>query len=165
MAGLPPLETTRSRDEDEAQRRAREREALQEGMRAGVRSIVVTGVPAVVLLPIMMYGMRSSLEAANHLFVSKDVVHWQDAFMPAVLFAMFGGAYGALAGWRLASGAGIVGRQAWLIGAAAVAGLMVIGAFMSFLIFDESLTMLWVCLVVMAVGGLGTMTYFTLYAG
>ncbi len=161
MAGLPPLETPRTRDDDEAVRKEREREALREGINVGVQSILKTGLPAVVLLPLVIFAMRESIESANQIFASGAGENFTDALMPAVLLGMFGAVHGAFAGWRLSSGAGLVGWYGWLLGAAAVVALAGVGAVASFVIFDEFPGLIWLCLAVMAACGLGGITYFT----
>ncbi len=161
MAGLPPLETSRNRDDDEAVRKEREREALREGINVGVLSIVKTGLPAVILLPLVIFAMRESIESANQIFASGAGENFTDALMPAVLLGMFGAVHGAFAGWRMSSGAGLVGWYGWLLGAAAVVAVAVVGAVATFVIFDAVPGLIWLCLAVMAACGLGGITYFT----
>lgn len=166
---MPPIGTPRKLDDDEAVIRAREREAIREGIDVGVRSVLKTGIPAAVLLPLLTYAMRSTIVAASKMPLGEGLgagfTGGLEPLMPALLFAMFGGIYGALAGWRLTSGAGLVGRYGLLVGAAAVVVLVLIGALASFVVFEEVPTMFWICMLAMAVCGLGGITYFTRIAG
>lgn len=161
---MTDLESTGEVDtEQDAIDLAREREAMREGVSAAIPSMLKSlAVGAVILLP-MVFFMRAALTAAEAALKDGTEVSYEP-YMPAILFAMFGGVFGLASGWRMTMTSGLTGRYAWLIGAAGAAALILLGAIAGVLFYSGAIpVMFWVSLAVVAVTALVGMTVFTLW--
>lgn len=161
---MTDLESTGEVDtEQEAVDLAWEREAIREGMSAAVPSMLKSlGVGMVILLP-MIFFMRAALTAAEAALKDGAEISYEP-YMPGTLFAIFGGVFGLVSGWRMTMTSGLTGRYAWLIGAAGVGALILLGAIAGILLYSGAIpVMFWVCLAVVAVTALVGMTVFTLW--
>lgn len=139
---------------------AREKAALREGTVVAVKSAAGCAVLSAAALLLGFYLSKSTFTAADHIL--KDAGDdWQQAFMPAALFGMFGLAFGALIGWRISTTSGLAGGPAWRVGAGAVVIVSLIGIIGATFIHTESLPKLvWISSGVMAAGALGSVTFF-----
>ena len=143
----------------------RDRVELLEGFLAGCRASLVCVAVGVILLPLMLLVMRPTLLAADKLFV-RGGEHWSDAYMPTVLFAIFGAGFGALLGWRLSASASLGGVVTWLITGAAAVVLTVVGACAATVIFPGGIpTMCWIGLGALGLSALGAMYLFSIWVG
>lgn len=138
----------------------RDRADLIEGLLAGCRSSLACVIVGVILLPVMLFVMRPTLEAADKLF-HRGSDFWQESLMPTVLFAFFGAGFGALLGWRMSASASLTGFTVWLITGAAVLILMVVGGCAAMMIFANGVPTM--CCISLAVMGLSTLVAMYLY--
>ena len=115
-------------------------EALREAMIVAMRTATVwLVIGALALLPGMFF-VAPAVTSAAELMGPDGFALDRELLMPGVLFGLFGLAYGTLLGWRMASGAGLVGWPAWAIGSAAILALALIGAvFACFLLSGNGL--------------------------
>jgi len=102
--------------------------ALREAMIVAMRTATVWLVlGAIALLP-GMFLLAPALSCVTEDLENVFMVSFgRERVMPTLLFALFGLAYGTLLGWRIASGAGLVGWPAWAVGSAAILALALIG--------------------------------------
>jgi hypothetical protein len=160
---VAPQAKSTSTDEEEATNLARHREAIREGISAAIPSMLISlAIGAVLLLP-MIYLMRDTLTAAEEGLKDGTEVSYEP-YMPGTLFAMFGGLFGLVSGWRMTTSTGLTGRPAWTIGASGIMVLLAFGAVAGLLSFAQAIPiMFWVCLAVLAVVALVGISYFTLW--
>lgn len=128
-------------DEDVDQDDVREKEIMAEGLRLCRRAALlwaVLGTPVVALLVMMM---RKPIEAANHLLQDGGEVSYEP-WMPVVIFAMVGGGYGCLFGWRMIHSTGMTGLLVWRWGIGVALLLTVVTALSGFMVHGQTLPML-----------------------
>ncbi|MBN2560760.1 MAG: hypothetical protein JXQ75_07515 [Phycisphaerae bacterium] len=155
---------SKAKEIDEATLIARQREAMREGLATAVPSMITSLVIGAVLLVAVVYLMRSPVSAAHEVLVAGGDVGYAP-YMPLTLFAMFGGAFGALAGWRMVSTSGLAGWTTWLVGLAAVLVLTLVGAGAAAVVFPQAIPMLfWAGLAIQALAALAGITFFTRWA-
>ena len=133
--------------------------ALREAIAVAMRTAMVWLVVGVLALLTGMFFMAPAItSAATMMEPGVLILVSREPLMPAVLFGLFGLAYGTLFGWRMASGAGLVGWPAWAIGSAAILALALTGAvFACFLLAGNGLIVGCVSLGAMAVLAIGAM--------
>lgn len=149
--------------EPDAHREEREREALREGIRAAARTGATCAAPAAIVLVIAMMAMKSLLVAADQ--VLRDGDNWISAFMPSMLFGIFGLVLGGLLGWRMAEGAGMSGSWAWRIGSGCVVIVALCGAAAAPFVFSPAIPfMWWLTLGVFALASQPGLSYFAFWA-
>lgn len=133
--------------------------ALHEAMVVAMQTAIVwLIIGAIALLP-GMFLLAPALSCVTEDLENVFMVSFgRERVMPTLLFALFGVAYGTLLGWRMASGAGLVGWPAWVIGSAAILALALIGGvFACFVLSSNGLVVGCVSLVVMAALAIGAM--------
>ncbi len=121
---------------------------LHEGVRVAIRISIIwllfTG-------PLLVCGLtvaRPILHASEQLMRSNE---FSRAGAPLALFAVFGIAAGMLLAWRMVESAGLVGREACVVGFAATAALCLVAAIAAPLIYQNGPpTVLWTGLVILA---------------
>lgn len=132
-----PVQLTRD-EQMPARRRPADPEAearlLQEAMRRGTGSAVVVLVIAVAPLVVGMRALRPALVAADKLLRSGGD-YWSEMWMPVVLFAFFGFAFGGGLAWRVCSAASLGGKSAWMVVGAAITVLTLVGVITAALVF------------------------------
>lgn len=150
--------------DDDAAGRDIYREAIREASGVAIRSACSWLPIAGTILVAGLYAQQQPFIAADKIFADGAGDHWDEAFMPAILFAMFGAAFGLFLGWRMTSICGMIGWPAWIIGAAATLALALIGVVGSLLLYTGVLPMmLWLSLAMMIVAGLAGVSYHTLW--
>jgi hypothetical protein len=143
----------------------REQEMFREAGAITARTALIWSVVGTAVLIVVIRAMRASLLSADELFRDGGSFHWDSALMPGVLFGLFGGAFGALLGWRMTESSGMTGVLAWRIGAAGIALFVIGGAVASFVVFSGPVPVtFWVSLFAMTLAGLATMSIFTTWA-
>lgn len=154
--------TKENQTEDNAGRDAY-RAAIREGAGVAIRS-------ACAWLPIGSAVLLAGLYAAANSFVSAEEIladggdYWQEAFMPVVLFAIFGGCFGSFLGWRMTTTSGMIGQPTMLIGAGAALILVLIGLIGAIFIFEEGIPILvWISLGATCLFALGGMSFFAIW--
>ena len=141
------------------------REAIREASGVAIRSACCWLPLAGAILVAGLYAEQKPFIAADKILTDKAGDFWQQAFMPIILFAIFGAAFGLFLGWRMTSTCGMVGWPAWIIGAAATLALAVIGVVGSLFVYPEGIPMMaWMSLALMIVAGLAGVSYYALWA-
>jgi len=132
--------------------------ALREAIAVAMRTATVwLVVGALALLPGMFF-LAPAVTCASEFMGPDGPALDRELLMPGVLFGLFGLAYGTLFGWRMASGAGLVGWPAWAIGSAAILALALTGAvFACFVLSGNGLIVGCVSLGAMAALAIGAM--------
>ncbi len=143
--------------------RERFRQAVREGTGVAIRT-------ACLWLPIAGAVLVAGLALAEDAFKAADEnladrgEFWQESFMPLVLFLMFGACAGLSLGWRIAGRSGLVGRPAMLVGAVAVAALLLVGVIGVAVIYESGIPdMAWLSLACMEAAALGGVAIFAMY--
>lgn len=150
--------------DDESENRAqRHREEWRAAIRAGSIHAAICAAPSALVLVLAISTMRTSLISAGDLL--RQGQNWFSAFMPALLFLLFGLGLGCLLGWRLADGVGLTGRAGLIVGAAAVAGIVAVGAVAVVIVFVPVVpSMAWTALGAVGAGALPGLCYFCIWA-
>lgn len=121
-----------------------------------VRPVVLCLAIGCVLLPVSLWALKAALVAADVLL--RDKHHWQEAWMPALLLAFFGGLFGAVLGWRMVSASGTAGWPVALAGGVAIVCLAGVGAVAAFMLFSKGVPMMgWIGLGAMAASAMLTL--------
>lgn len=150
--------------DDDATGRDIYREAIREASGVAIRSACGWLPIAGTILVAGLYMQQKPFIAADKILADKAGDYWQEAFMPTILFAIFGAAFGLFLGWRMTGTCGMIGWPAWIIGATATLALAVIGIVSSLFIYPGVIPMmLWLSLALMSIAGLAGVSYHTLW--
>ena len=107
---------------------------LREGGRVAIKSAGVIAVLEALLVFAGVFAAKGPLQASAALYKTA-AGDWYEAAMPAVLFALAGGALASLLGWRLTASSGLTGPAALRIGLIAwalVEGAAILAAILAF---------------------------------
>ena len=103
--------------------------------------------------------------AASRQILDGQGDYWYEAQMPAVLFGLFGAAFGVFAGWRLNSSGGVVGWPGWIVAAAGVLATCTIGSIGAIGLYAPPVPFpFWIALGALALTAMLAMTFYTLWA-
>ncbi|MCG8407364.1 MAG: hypothetical protein MI923_19370 [Phycisphaerales bacterium] len=153
-----------SDSQNDTERRDVYREAVREGAGVAIRSACIWLPIGAAILLAGLYAEKRPFIAAQEVLVGGDSDFWQEAFMPVVLFAMFGGCFGLFFGWRMTTASGLIGPPALFIGVAVVLILAVIGSIGALLIFTGGIPLLvWISLGATTLVAIGGITFFTIW--
>ncbi|HSW47125.1 MAG TPA: hypothetical protein VLM89_16295 [Phycisphaerae bacterium] len=88
-------------------------------------SALICLVPAAILLVLALRHMAPALAAADKL--TSEGVEERAAFGPIILFAILGGAFGAVLGWRISSSISLANSFGKIVAGATVLLLVIVG--------------------------------------
>ena len=142
-------------------------EILREGSRLALRTAILWSIVEAGVVVAGVVAARPVFAASHSLLKEgASASYWQEATMPAVLFALCGGALGILLGWRVVSASGLTGQRAWLWALMSWMFVMAGGVVAAVLSFGGNPpAIFWVAWVMMSIAGATGLSVHTLWMG
>lgn len=132
------------------------------GLMIAARSCLIWLIVAAPLLFIGLKAMKRALLAADKLWHHGQGDHWQEMWMPAMLFVFFGAIFGVTIAWRMSARASLGTTSICLAAAEAALLLGAAGSLAAFSIFEKGVPLMcWVCLTAMTLSTIAGAFGFT----